>query len=187
MADFLQDEEGEARPQMHPATVLIREILVLNEVMEYIMRRQMDLNDTDFQALQNLMTNHTMSPGELAQSLHLTAAATTTVIDRLVRKGHVRRDPHPTDRRRWLVSPSEESIRKTMAKLMPMILEVDTKVRNYDDAGQDAIVDFLESIVAYMNERAQTLEREDAAPEPPQQGETTSRPEESGGDHAWSP
>ena len=78
----MQDQpDGDAIPRMHPATVLLRQILELNEVMEFAMRREMSLNETDFQAMQHLIKHRSMSPGELAQFLHLTAAATTTVID----------------------------------------------------------------------------------------------------------
>lgn len=149
---------GRPSVQMHQASVLVRQILVLNEVMEFIMRREMDLNETDFQAMQHLMKQRSMSPGELAKYLHLTAAATTTVIDRLAQKGHITRTPHPTDRRRWLISPSEESVRAAMEKLMPMIMDVDNKVRRYDDGDQAVIVDFLSSVVASMSNRVAALE-----------------------------
>ncbi|WP_062007037.1 MarR family winged helix-turn-helix transcriptional regulator [Arthrobacter alpinus] len=125
--------------------------------MEFIMRREMDLNETDFQAMQHLMKQRSMSPGELAKLLHLTAAATTTVIDRLARKGHITRTPHPTDRRRLLISPSEQSERAAMEKLMPMIMDVDNKVRSYDDGEQAVIVDFLGSVVASMSSRVEDL------------------------------
>ncbi|NVM93973.1 MarR family winged helix-turn-helix transcriptional regulator [Arthrobacter wenxiniae] len=163
------DDASRWRPPapMHRASVLIREILVLNEVMEFMMRRQMDLNETDFQAMQHLLKQRSMSPGELAQALHLTAAATTTVIDRLVAKGHAERTPHPTDRRRWQISPSEDSIRRTMEKIMPMILEVDSKVRSYDDDGQRVIVDFLDSVVSSMNHRVAVLEQQTGEPPAP--------------------
>lgn len=144
--------------RMHPASVLVRHILVLNEVMEFIMRREMDLNETDFQAMQHLMKQRSMSPGELAKLLHLTAAATTTVIDRLASKGHITRTPHPTDRRRWLIGPSEQSERAAMEKLMPMIMDVDNKVRSYDDGEQAVIVDFLGSVVASMSSSVAALE-----------------------------
>ncbi|MEO8220825.1 MAG: MarR family transcriptional regulator [Specibacter sp.] len=120
----------------------------------------MNLNETDFQAMQHLMKQRSMSPGELAKMLHLTAAATTTVIDRLERKGHITRTPHPTDRRRWLISPSEESVRAAMAKLMPMIMDVDTMVRTYKDDEQAVIVDFLRKVVTSMSERVSALENE---------------------------
>lgn len=150
---------GRPQVQMHPASVLVRQILVLNEVMEFIMRREMDLNETDFQAMQHLMKQRSMSPGELAKVLHLTAAATTTVIDRLARKGHITRTPHPTDRRRWLISPSEMSVRAAMEKLMPMIMDVDNMARSYDGHDQGVIVDFLGSVVASMDRRVLALEK----------------------------
>ncbi len=154
----MQNSHGGPAPgRMHPASVLVRHILVLNEVMEFIMRREMDLNETDFQAMQHLMKQRSMSPGELAKLLHLTAAATTTVIDRLARKGHITRTPHPTDRRRLLISPSEQSERAAMEKLMPMIMDVDNKVRSYDDGEQAVIVDFLGSVVASMSSRVEDL------------------------------
>ncbi len=153
-----ESEDVPHRGRMHQASILVRQILVLNEDMEFLMRREMDVNETDFQAMQHLMKHRSMSPGELAQLLHLTPAATTTVIDRLVGKGHVLRAPHPTDRRRWLISASEESVRAAMAKLMPMILEVDEKVRAYDDAEQAVIVEFLGGVVGAMSNRIAALQ-----------------------------
>ncbi len=158
----MQDQASDdARPRMHPATVVLRQILELNEAMEFVMRRSMDLNETDFQAMQHLIKYRSMSPGELAQFLHLTAAATTTVIDRLVGKRKITRTPHPTDRRRLLISPSAEAIKETMDRLMPMILEVDRKVRSYDDGNQTAIVDFLGSVASSMGERLAALDEQD--------------------------
>lgn len=156
--------EVPGRGEMHQASVLVRQVLVLNEAMEFIMRREMDINETDFQAMQHLMKQPSMSPGELAQLLHLTPAATTTVIDRLVLKGHVQRAPHPTDRRRWLISPSEKSVRDAMEKLMPMILEVDEKVRSYDHADQAVIVDFLGAVVGSIKNRITALENSTPGP-----------------------
>jgi DNA-binding MarR family transcriptional regulator len=41
-----------------------------------------------------------VTPGDLAQTLRLTTGAITGIVDRLVRSGHVRRDPDRADRRR---------------------------------------------------------------------------------------
>lgn len=144
---------------MHPASILVRQVLVLNETMEFIMRREMDINETDFQAMQHLIKLRSMAPGALAQMLHLTPAATTTVIDRLVLKGHVHRTPHPTDRRRWVISPSEESVQSAMEMLMPMILDVDHAVRGYSEHDQRVIVDFLSGMVDSMTTRIAALEQ----------------------------
>ena len=141
-------------PRVHAASHRLREVLVLNELMEYRMRLHLNINETDFQAMQHLMRARSMSPGELARAVHLTSAATTTVVDRLVAAGHARRVPHATDRRRWLVEPTESTIRETMEQLMPMILETDTVVSGMDDAGQAAVVTYLDSVVAAMKDRA---------------------------------
>lgn len=149
---------GPPQGPMHEASVLIRRILVLNENMEFMMRREMEVNETDFQAMQHLMKARSMTPTQLAQLLHLTPAATTTVIDRLVGKGHVTRAPHPTDRRRWVITPSRESVKFAMEKLMPMILDVDDSVRGFSHEHQEAIVHFLNSVVASMDKRAAALD-----------------------------
>ena len=139
--------------QMHQASVLLRKVLVLNEVMEYQMRRDMKINETDFQAMQHLLKHGSMTPGALAAALHLTSAATTTVVDRLVRAGHAQRAPHPSDRRRWLVEPTPESAREAMARLMPMVIEADDLVQAMDGPGQEYVVSYLQGVVAAVERR----------------------------------
>lgn len=140
-------------PPVHKATARLRKVLVLNEAMEYRMRQHLHINETDFQAMQHLMRARSMSPGELAKAVHLTSAATTTVVDRLVAAGHARRVRHATDRRRWLVQPTESSIRETMGQLMPMIMETDAVVASMDDAGQRAVVTYIDAVVEAMERR----------------------------------
>ena len=156
---------------MHAATVLTREVLVLNEVMEYLMRKEMDINETDFQAMQHLLKTRAISPGELAKALHLTTAATTTVIDRLVQKGHAVREPHATDRRRLQIKPSEKSARDAMDKLMPMILQIDDMVCASPSESQQAVVEFLRGVVGAMNDRIAHFESRGPVPQPDPEGD----------------
>ncbi|MCR3749188.1 DNA-binding transcriptional regulator, MarR family [Lentzea californiensis] len=58
-----------------------------------------ELHPTDMTAL-NLIMTAPMTPGTLAKALNLSASATTSVLDRLERAGHVVRDRDPGDRRR---------------------------------------------------------------------------------------
>ena len=48
------------------------------------------------------------TPGDLADSLHLSSGAMTSRLDRLEAAGLVRRLPDPTDRRGALIEPTEE-------------------------------------------------------------------------------
>lgn len=65
--------------------------------------RYMKLNHTDMRAIRYLIAAHNQdlvaTPGALASYLGISTAATTKLLDRLERGGHVVRTPHPTDRR----------------------------------------------------------------------------------------
>jgi DNA-binding MarR family transcriptional regulator len=67
------------------------------------------LNATDMYALNLLELQGPMTSGELADRAGLTTGATTRLIDRLERAGHVRRRADPSDRRKVVVEPAEPS------------------------------------------------------------------------------
>ena len=62
------------------------------------------------------------------------------------------RRPHPTDRRRQLVVPSEASVRRAMASLMPMILRTNDLITDYDEAERAAITDYLARTVGILED-----------------------------------
>lgn len=64
------------------------------------------LGGTDLYALGVLAAAESMTPGELAGRTGLTTGATTRLIDRLERGGHVRRVPDGADRRKVRVEPT---------------------------------------------------------------------------------
>ena len=61
--------------------------------------RRLDLNPTDLRSL-DWLTTRPMSAGELGEATGLSSAATTTLLDRLERKGFVRRQRDTVDRRK---------------------------------------------------------------------------------------
>lgn len=65
--------------------------------------RYMQLGRTDMRALHFLMvsenTGAVTTPGMIAQALGISSASTTKLLDRLEEAGHIRRAPHPSDRR----------------------------------------------------------------------------------------
>ena len=64
--------------------------------------RRLDLNPTDLRCL-DWLTTGAMSAGELGEATGLSSAATTTLLDRLERKGYVRRQRDTVDRRKVLI------------------------------------------------------------------------------------
>ncbi|MFC7457927.1 MarR family winged helix-turn-helix transcriptional regulator [Brachybacterium sp. GCM10030267] len=70
-------------------------------------RRYMNLNETDMRALHFLIVCENRgvpaTPGAIAESLGISTASTTKLLDRLQRGGHVRRQRHPADRRALVI------------------------------------------------------------------------------------
>ncbi len=64
---------------------------------------QLGLHSTDYKALGALHRLGPMSAGDLGRHTGLAAASVTNLIDRLVAKGFLRREPDPDDRRRVLL------------------------------------------------------------------------------------
>lgn len=76
-------------------------------------RRYMRLNETDMRALHYLIVcanrDLVATPGGIAHHLGVSTAATTKLLDRLEQGGHIRRAPHPTDRRALQISITAET------------------------------------------------------------------------------
>jgi DNA-binding MarR family transcriptional regulator len=131
----------------------MRRILILNQEVEKQLGRELKVNTTDLEAMQRLMERGPLSPSTLAQVLGISTAAVTVVVDRLVKVGHVSRQPHPTDRRSLLVVPTPTSVRLAMDSLMPMIRDIDGLISRYTPEQQGAINDYLTKTVEVLERR----------------------------------
>ncbi|MET1065644.1 MAG: MarR family transcriptional regulator [Arthrobacter sp.] len=76
-------------------------------------RDSMGMGETDLLALRFLLRTQAdgerAGPKDLSRVLGITTASTTSLIDRLVSSGHVRRERHPTDRRSLVIVPTVET------------------------------------------------------------------------------
>jgi len=76
-------------------------------------RRYMRLNETDMRALHYLIVcanrDLVATPSGIAHHLGISTAATTKLLDRLENGGHIRRAPHPTDRRALAITITPET------------------------------------------------------------------------------
>lgn len=129
------------------ATVLIREFVEVSEEFEAHVGRELTVNPTDLQAMELLIMNGPLSPTGLAHRLSISTAAVTSVVDRLVALGHVRRTEHPTDRRGILVVPSPASVARAKAILTPMITGIDAVLDEFSAAEQAVVTSYLERVL----------------------------------------
>jgi DNA-binding MarR family transcriptional regulator len=81
-----------------------------------------------------------MSPSEIGESLIVTRATVTGVVDSLERRGFVRRSPNPTDRRGLLVELTPDGTR--------VVAEVRSLIHRNEKAWMDGLSD--EELAAYI-------------------------------------
>ncbi len=87
-----------------------------NEIELYIgaAGRENEMHRTDLTGLAVVMDarhgDQPITPGRLSEALQLSAPATSAMLDRLERLGHVRRVPHTTDRRSVVVELTDHAL-----------------------------------------------------------------------------
>src|SRR5688572_25008996 len=67
---------------------------------------------TELQAMYVLANQGPASPGELARRVNLTSGSASRMIERLVQAGYVRRVPDPHDRRKIVIEPDDDAVRR---------------------------------------------------------------------------
>lgn len=147
-------------PETTPSEPSVR---VLNALRDYRtaeagMRRRsrqsMGMGEKDILALRYLLeadrAGSPLTPGDLARRLAISTASTTTLLDRLTRSGHVRRAPHPTDRRALVVLPTsgtDGEVRATLGSMHERMLDV---ARSLDPAQAETITHFLTAMAEVL-------------------------------------
>jgi DNA-binding MarR family transcriptional regulator len=141
----------ESRP-VHESTSLLRDLIRLSDDFERYLAGELTVNSTDLQAMEHLIQFGPASPTELARALGISTAASTVVVDRLTKVGHVTRERHPTDRRAVTVVPAQASVAKAFEHLMPMIMGINQVMDDFTPEQRETITDYLRKVVHVYRE-----------------------------------
>ena len=87
------------------------------------------------------------TPGTLGAAVGLTSGAVTGVVDRLVRSGHVRREPDPTDRRKIRLRYADAGMALAAAFFAPLGARTTAIVDEHTDGELRVIESFLARVV----------------------------------------
>jgi len=125
----------------------LREVMRLGPEVDAACARRMGLHHTDAVALDHLLqTEQGMGPAELGRRLGIRPASVTELVDRLEQAGHVRRRPHPSDRRRLLVEPTAQARRDVLAALEPLFAGMDELAAGLDEDTAAALTAYLRAV-----------------------------------------
>ncbi|MFS0853263.1 MarR family winged helix-turn-helix transcriptional regulator [Microbacterium sp. 179-I 3D4 NHS] len=142
---------------------MLRRYRAAETAMRARTRASMGMNETDLMALRFLLreqrAGRIVRPIDIARTLQISTASTTTLIDRLEKGGHVRREAHPTDRRAGVVVPtvsSDEEVRETLGAMHRRMLSL---VDELSDKDRAIITRFLAGMTSAIEE-ASDLDQE---------------------------
>lgn len=120
-----------------------------NVLLVHAIAQHVGLSAVEFECWSLISQHGPFTAGELAKRCRITTGGMTGMIDRLERRGYVRRQADPNDRRRVLVeSVKNEAVTKAMAKgtalYAPLQKAFNEMIASYSDEQLMFIIDFME-------------------------------------------
>ncbi|PYI65167.1 hypothetical protein CVV68_19315 [Arthrobacter livingstonensis] len=129
------------------AARLSQEVLPFNDSLTHSICPELQINETDFNALQHLAFGKALAPSDLAAKLGITSAASTALIDRLSARGQVVRKPNPTDRCSVLIHAGPETVELVVAAVRPLFMDSNERLNNTAPEEQQAVMAFREDVL----------------------------------------
>ncbi|KOU57283.1 MarR family transcriptional regulator [Streptomyces sp. WM4235] len=142
--------DSAAGPDVHANTLReqLRNMTLRQQRFERYLGRELHTDSAGLTVMGHLVSVGPTSPTDLARALGTSTAAMTLVIDRLVAAGHATRRPHPTDRRKVIVTPADDWEARSYAYVSPLIQGVTAAATNLTPEEQVTVAAFLERIIA---------------------------------------
>ncbi len=110
--------------------------------------RRVGASRSDYDALEALDAHGPLTPGELGAVLTLTSGSVTALVGRLEGLGWARREPHPDDRRKVVVSLTEKAWQLGQDELLPYFEAVDGATGSLSSAERRILRSYLEELVS---------------------------------------
>ncbi len=152
---------GVAGPAAEVA-VALRDVQRAAAETRQALARRLNMGVSDVAAMDQLIfAAEPLGPVELGNRLGMRSASATALVDRLERAGHLRRVPHPSDRRRQTLAPTEHAITEVATALRPLIDAVSAAAAELTPEQAAVVTQFLRTASRIMH---------DFAAEPPDGG-----------------
>ena len=99
--------------------------------------RMNDVSSSDFHALLHIMVGETagtpLTLAQLRRRIGVSPAAITYLVDRMIDAGHIRREPDPEDRRKWLLRYEERGMKLAHDFFRPLGAHLSDAMANLSD------------------------------------------------------
>jgi DNA-binding MarR family transcriptional regulator len=140
------------------AETLGRDLATRTVLFHHHLAARLGLSVTDLKCLDLLRASDLpLTAKNLADRIGLTGGAITGVADRLEAAGFVERVRDPDDRRRWELRPVPNRQGDIAALFAPLSAAMADLAARYDDHQLEAIISFLTSLEAILDDQAEAL------------------------------
>lgn len=126
----------------------VQQISIRQQLFERRLAAALEVDAAGLEAMDHLMTTGPTTPTELANRLDISTAAMTLVLNRLEAAGHVRRDRHPSDGRKLVVTAAERSADLAYDRVRPLIDGIETLIAGLDETERRTVEGFLDGLLA---------------------------------------
>lgn len=132
--------------------------------------RHNEVNGNDFHALLHIMVAETagtpLTLAQLRQRMDVSAAAVTYLVDRMIEAGHIRREPDPEDRRKWLLRYETRGMTVAQRFFAPLGAHLSSAMAELADADIAAAHLVFTAMIAAMSTFEEELRAGSAGPSP---------------------
>ena len=140
----------------------LREISIESDQIGRLFAVSHDLRPNDFRALLHIMVaeaaGRPMTSGDLSQRMGLSGSAITYLVDRLIESGHIRRFPHPHDRRKVMLRHSDAALVTARSFFSPLGTHTGVALEDFSDDDLLAAHKVLTALIAAMRQYQGELE-----------------------------
>jgi DNA-binding MarR family transcriptional regulator len=120
------------------------------------------LSGADHKYLDLLIQKGPLTAGKLAKLTGLTTGAVTGIIDRLEKKGLVKRKSDPHDRRKVLVVANLENAMKLFGPVFKDLQsDLESFYDNYSDEQLETILDYITTTISFLQKKTTRLREEE--------------------------
>jgi DNA-binding MarR family transcriptional regulator len=132
--------------------LLLREFAMGRDRWIAALCRRLGASRSDYDALEALDAHGPMTPGELGSLLSLTSGSVTALVGRLEDLGWARREPHPEDRRKVIVSLTQAAWQLGQDELSPYFDAVDGATDGLASDHRAVVKGYLTDLVGRITE-----------------------------------
>lgn len=125
----------------------VQQLTLLQQRFERSLARELAVDAAGLETMDYLISSGTSTPTELARRTGLSTAAMTLVLNRLEQAGHVRRERHPSDGRKLVVTPAERSAHQAEHLVEPLIAGVESAIAALTPAERQTVETFLAGVI----------------------------------------